>query len=163
ASCTATSPTTWSSTRAGTRAEWRCRRSWELWIRMRHPPSSTAPSLKSSYLRITTGILLRGAAHRAAPSHEEKLHVLAAALFLRSLRRLCPECRHGGGACRCSGESRRSGGHHGVSARQRAARAAVPRPVKGNHHRQHDLSRRITPRELRRNRHGASAGTHAVQ
>ena len=55
------------------------------------------------------------------------------------------------------------GRHHRVPAGERPARAPVPGPDQADHHGQHHLPRRLAPRELRRNRHGAPARTHGVQ
>ena len=52
---------------------------------------------------------------------------------------------------------------HRVPARQRPARAALPGPDQADGHRQHHLPRRLAPRGLRRDRHGAPARAHALQ
>ena len=46
---------------------------------------------------------------------------------------------------------------------ERPARAAVPGPVEADDHGQHHLPRRLAPRELRRDRHGAPARAPGVQ
>ena len=53
--------------------------------------------------------------------------------------------------------------HHRVPARQRAHRAAVPRRVEADDHRQRHLPGRLGARELRRDRHGAPARAPGVQ
>ena len=53
--------------------------------------------------------------------------------------------------------------NHPVLASERAARPAVPRSVEIDGHGERHLSRRLQARGLRRDRHGAPAGAHALQ
>ena len=71
-----------------------------------------------------------------------------------------PNADHRDARCQEDPDRRR---HHRVQARQRAPGAAVPRPDAVDGDGQHHVPRRLAPRGLRRDRHGAPARAHDVQ
>ena len=74
-----------------------------------------------------------------------------------------PGRRRGDIASRRAREGHGGRGDHRVPARQRAARAPVPRPDPAQGHREPHRPGRLAPRGIRRDRHGPPARAHGLQ